>query len=187
MSSRQSRREARGKGQTRAQARQGNQPKNRTMLYIGGSALLLIALVVFGIFRAIPGTTASDFEVVAYTGQETLGGYEINFISLLDQDKPIILNFWAGNCPPVAARCLASRVCTRRKVTTSSCWAWTWAPSPGWVPTRMLPSSCASSASANSQASRRTPNPSERTASRPCQPRCSSPLTVRSLVTGRAF
>jgi hypothetical protein len=41
------------------------------MLYIGGSALLLIALVVFGIFRAIPGTTASDFEVVAYTGQET--------------------------------------------------------------------------------------------------------------------
>ena len=103
MSSRQSRRQPRGKGQTRAKVRQGNQPKNRSMLYIGGAAVVLIALVVFGIFRAIPGTKASDFEIVAYTGQETLGGDEINFISLLDQGKPIILNFWAGNCPPCRA------------------------------------------------------------------------------------
>ena len=103
MSSRQGRRQSRGKGQSRAQTRQGNQPKNRSMLYIGGAALVLIALVVFGIFRAIPGAMASDFEIVAYTGQETLGGDEINFISLLDQGKPIILNFWAGNCPPCRA------------------------------------------------------------------------------------
>ena len=78
------------------------------MLLKGGAAAILIALVVFGIFCAITGTTASDFDVVAYTGQEILGGDEINFISLLEQDKPIILNFWAGNCPPVVRGCLAS-------------------------------------------------------------------------------
>ena len=73
------------------------------MLYIAGAAAVLIALVVFGVIRSIPGTTASDFDVVAYTGQETLGGDEVNFVSLFDQGKPIILNFWAGNCPPCLA------------------------------------------------------------------------------------
>ncbi len=41
--------------------------------------------------------------MVAFTGQETPGGDEINFVSLLDQGKPIILNFWAGNCLPCRA------------------------------------------------------------------------------------
>ncbi len=103
MSSRQGRRQSRGKGQTRAQSRQGGAPKNRSMLWIGGAAVVLIALVAFAIFRSLPGTTASDFEVVAYTGQDTLGDNEINFVSLLEQNKPIILNFWAGNCPPCRA------------------------------------------------------------------------------------
>lgn len=96
MSSRQSKRGARGR-------RQGNAPKNRSMLWIGGAAVILIGIVVFGIFRSIPGTTASDFDIVAYTGHETFGGDEVNFVSLLDQGKPIILNFWAGNCPPCRA------------------------------------------------------------------------------------
>ncbi len=95
MSSRQSKRGTK--------ASQGKAPKNRSMLWIGGAAVILIGIVVFGIFRSIPGTTASDFDVVAYTGQETLGGDEVNFVSLLDQGKPIILNFWAGNCPPCRA------------------------------------------------------------------------------------
>ena len=99
MSSRQSRRGSRGVGASR----RGSAGANRSWLWIGGVAALLLGLVIFGIVRSIPGTTASDFELVAYTGQETLGGDEVNFVRLLDQGKPIILNFWAGLCPPCRA------------------------------------------------------------------------------------
>ncbi|MGD9049619.1 MAG: TlpA disulfide reductase family protein, partial [Anaerolineae bacterium] len=35
-----------------------------------------------------------------YAGQEILGGQEVQFSDLLYQDKPVVLNLWAGLCPP---------------------------------------------------------------------------------------
>ena len=44
---------------------------------------------------------AFDFPFAVYTGKKTLGGMFINLSDL--QGKPVILNFWAGLCPPCTA------------------------------------------------------------------------------------
>jgi thiol-disulfide isomerase/thioredoxin len=41
-----------------------------------------------------------DFGLVAYQGEELLGGRETSFSEVFKQGKPVVLNFWAGNCPP---------------------------------------------------------------------------------------
>jgi thiol-disulfide isomerase/thioredoxin len=42
---------------------------------------------------------AADFEVIVYQGHDELGGEEVGLSDLLAGGKPIVLNFWAGNCP----------------------------------------------------------------------------------------
>lgn len=42
----------------------------------------------------------SDFELIAYQGQAELGGDIVRLRDLLSQGKPVVLNFWAGLCPP---------------------------------------------------------------------------------------
>ena len=46
------------------------------------------------------GETAPDFALVTYQGETVLGGKELDFSSVLQQGKPVVLNFWAGLCPP---------------------------------------------------------------------------------------
>jgi thiol-disulfide isomerase/thioredoxin len=41
-----------------------------------------------------------DFEISTYQGEGVLGGQEINLSDVLAQGKPVVLNFWAGLCPP---------------------------------------------------------------------------------------
>lgn len=45
---------------------------------------------------------APDFQVSVYQGQDVLGGREMKFSELLGK-QPIVLNFWAGLCPPCRA------------------------------------------------------------------------------------
>jgi thiol-disulfide isomerase/thioredoxin len=45
------------------------------------------------------GSSGGDFRIVAYQGQAVLGGKETTFDRVFDQGKPVVLNFWAGNCP----------------------------------------------------------------------------------------
>ena len=44
-----------------------------------------------------------DFQIVAYQGDKLLGGKEVNFSKVFEQGKPVVLNFWAGQCPPCRA------------------------------------------------------------------------------------
>ena len=46
---------------------------------------------------------APDFLITVYQGEEILGGEEVKFSELLAQGRPVILNFWAGLCPPCRA------------------------------------------------------------------------------------
>lgn len=47
--------------------------------------------------------TGKDFDVVAYQGDTALGGQRVKFSKVFDQGKPVVLNFWAGLCPPCRA------------------------------------------------------------------------------------
>ncbi len=48
------------------------------------------------------GDLAPNFKVTMFQGQDVVGGQEVNFHDLVGQ-KPIVLNFWAGLCPPCRA------------------------------------------------------------------------------------
>jgi len=48
------------------------------------------------------GVVAPDFSITMFQGQDVVGGQEVSFHSLFG-DKPIVLNFWAGLCPPCRA------------------------------------------------------------------------------------
>ena len=45
---------------------------------------------------------APDFSITMFQGQDVVGGQEVKFHDLVGQ-KPIVLNFWAGLCPPCRA------------------------------------------------------------------------------------
>ena len=47
--------------------------------------------------------TVADFTITAYQGQNMFGGETVKFSKVLENAKPVILNFWAGLCPPCRA------------------------------------------------------------------------------------
>ncbi len=44
-----------------------------------------------------------DFTITAYQGEDVLGGQTVKFSRVFERGKPVILNFWAGLCPPCRA------------------------------------------------------------------------------------
>ena len=77
--------------------------------WLFGLSLLVILAVACGNGLSAPGsgdssqpaTKVADFNIALYQGHEELGAEEITLSDL--QGQPVVLNYWAGLCPPCRA------------------------------------------------------------------------------------
>ena len=95
-------------GRVSGSARQGAQDKQKKFLKYGLGGAAVAAIVVVMAFAVASssgsggvGTSAPDFEFSLYQGDSEVGFREGDLASL--QGRPMVLNFWAGLCPPCRA------------------------------------------------------------------------------------
>ena len=68
----------------------------------GGSDSSSTSIVGDGASSSSSNDQAPNFSITMYQGQDVVGAEEVSLHSLFG-DKPIVLNFWAGLCPPCRA------------------------------------------------------------------------------------
>ncbi len=86
------------------------QRRRRNMFWMGGGAgaaiSVLVVVVAWSINNgssssAATASTFPNFDFTLYQGERVLGAEDLELAQL--QGRPIVLNFWAGLCPPCRA------------------------------------------------------------------------------------
>ncbi len=96
-------------GRVSAAAQQGTQSQQKKFMKYGLGGAAVVAIVVLIAFAVATssgssgvGASAPDFEFSMYQGVEEIGFRE-GKLSSLHGGRPMVLNFWAGLCPPCRA------------------------------------------------------------------------------------
>ncbi len=95
-------------GRVSAGARQGARNQRQKIMTYGmgaAAAVAIVAAIVFAVASSSgssgEGSNAPDFEFSLYQGANEIGFREGNLARL--HGRPMVLNFWAGLCPPCRA------------------------------------------------------------------------------------
>ena len=89
------------RGVSRAGVGRSSWLRHSGMVIGAGIAAFVISLVGFALLAEQRGSGApSDFSFEVYQGAGVLDGPDANFADVLSMGKPVVLNFWAGDCPP---------------------------------------------------------------------------------------
>jgi thiol-disulfide isomerase/thioredoxin len=73
------------------------------MLWGGLAVVVATILGVAVSFQSSSGGSATEFRMVAYQGADLVRGEEVDLSEFFSHGKPVVLNFWAGLCPPCRA------------------------------------------------------------------------------------
>jgi thiol-disulfide isomerase/thioredoxin len=72
-------------------------------VFLGSALVVPAALLTACGGPSTPSSSLHDFEFTVYQGDGLLGGRQTTLSRVLQQGKPVVLNFWAGLCPPCRA------------------------------------------------------------------------------------
>ena len=93
-----------------AGARQGAKKQQKGLMKYGLGALAAVAVIVVVVIAVASssgssgeGDQAQDFDFSLFQGIDEIGFRDGNLARLHGQGKPMVLNFWAGLCPPCRA------------------------------------------------------------------------------------
>lgn len=90
---------ARHRRENAAAAKEPWWQRNVGWLVAVAGVLAVGSLAAFNALQS-PLEVAPDIAMIAYQGQEALGGSDTTLHALFDRKTPIVINFWASSCPP---------------------------------------------------------------------------------------